>query len=935
MIMKKQLLLFMVLLLPMVANAHSIEVANADGKTIYYVWTNNYTELAVSYRGSSYDYYSNEYSGDVIIPESVTYNGNSYSVTSIGDYAFYYCSSLTSVTIPNSVTSIGSYAFEGCSGLTSVTIPNSVTSIGYEAFYGCSGLTSVEVLCSPTSIGSSVFGGCSNLTDVSFDCETATKLFQGLTTIKSVTLKEGVTSIGNYAFRNCSGLTSVTIPNSVTSIGSEAFCKCSGLTSVTIGNSVTSIGSSAFYNCGLTSVTIPNSVTSIGSSAFSNCSGLTSVTIPNSVTSIGSDAFYACSGLKKVNRIINNIGEWIMNGDLISYANTTSNPLYIANELHLYSDLETEIIELEIQEGITSIHASAFSKCSALTSVSIPNSVTSIGDNAFQSCIGLTSITIPNSVTSIGQYVFSGCSNLESVTIGSGVLTIGSSVFSGHTPAKVIWLTNTPPSGYSNAAGRVNYVANNQYSFYSNYNKTIYSFLSSIFEVGGVRYVPVSPSERTCDAIDCLYNESAENVNIGETVSYKGVQMIVKNVKPYTCYNNSFIKSVQFSLNNAIENYTFFGCNGLTTVTFGDEVTGINDYAFSGCSNLQSIDVPNSVIGIGQYAFQNCSALQIIQIPQSVTSIGNYAFDGCTGIAKVIVDENEGDSNTTLTLGSNGSNPIFASCPLDSVYIGRDITYNTTQNYGYSPFYRNTSLRAVKITDKETEISANEFYGCTNLQRVIIGDGVTTIGNWAFSGCSSLKVFAFGSQVQTIGQEAFSDCTSVVEISSKAQTPPVCGSQALDDINKWNCQLFVPEGCLAAYQAADQWKDFFFAEEGEGTQGEGSGSGGDAETEVCAKPTIHYANGELSFACETDGVTFCYSIAPPPYTESKADKVVLSTKYTVSVYARKDGYLPSEPATQVIDISGNKGLKGDVNEDGVVSITDAVSVVNIILNGGE
>ena len=235
----------------------------------------------------------------------------------------------------------------------------------------------------------------------------------------------------------------------------------------------------------------------------------------------------------------------------------------------------------------------------------------------------------------------------------------------------------------------------------------------------------------------------------------------------------------------------------------------INEYTFSGCSSLKELTIGSQVNTINQYAFNNCSSLPTITIPQAVTEIKNNVFYGCTQLKMVIM----ADSKEELKLGSNGSNPIFYSCPLDSVYIGRNISYNTSSNYGYSPFYRNTSLRAVKITDKETEISANEFYGCTNLQRVIIGDGVTTIGDWAFSGCSSLKFFAFGTLVQTIGKEAFSDCASVVEISSKSSIPPTCGSQALDDINKWECKLLVPDGCLAAYQAVDQWKEFFFVEE--------------------------------------------------------------------------------------------------------------------------
>ena len=169
------------------------------------------------------------YSGEVIIPESVEYEGTDYSVKSIGESAFYECSGLTSVTIGNSVTSIGDGAFSGCSGLTSVTIPNSVTTIGIGAFDGCSGLTSVSIGNSVTSIGDWAFYGCSGLT--------------------SVTIPNSVTSIEGCAFYGCSGLTSVTIPNSVTSIGGSAFSGCSGLTSVSIGNSVTSIAYAAFANC--------------------------------------------------------------------------------------------------------------------------------------------------------------------------------------------------------------------------------------------------------------------------------------------------------------------------------------------------------------------------------------------------------------------------------------------------------------------------------------------------------------------------------------------------------------------------------------------------------------------------------------------------------------------------------------------------------------
>ena len=188
---------------------------------------------------------------------------------------------VTNAVIPDSITSIGDYAFLGCSSLTSVTIPDSVTNIGEWAFSGCSSLTSATIPDGVMSIEGSAFSGCSSLT--------------------SATIPHGVTSIGERAFYNCSSLTSVTIPDSVTSIGSYAFCDCSSLTSVTIGNSVTSIEGSAFSGCSsLTSVTIPDSVTSIEGGTFYNCSSLTSVTIPDSVTSIGYRAFWLCSKLNDI-----------------------------------------------------------------------------------------------------------------------------------------------------------------------------------------------------------------------------------------------------------------------------------------------------------------------------------------------------------------------------------------------------------------------------------------------------------------------------------------------------------------------------------------------------------------------------------------------------------------------------------------------------------
>ena len=368
----------------------------------------------------------------VTIPDSVTSIGDSAfsccsslqsvtipdSVTSIGGRAFGECSSLQSVTIPDSVTSIGDRAFSWCTSLQSVTIPDSVTSIDESAFSWCTSLQSVIIPDSVTSIGDRAFWGCTSLQSVIIpDSVTSigNKAFSDCKSLQSVTIPDSVTSISDSAFSGCSSLQSVTIPDSVTSIGRRAFSKCSSLQSVTIPDSVTSIGRWAFLKCSsLQSVTIPDSVTSIGAGAFSGCSSLHSFTIPDSVTSINGNPFFSCPA-----RIINYSKHFVI----------VENNLYTSDKRKLISYLSKEN-HFIIPDSVTSIGAMAFFACSSLQSVAIPGSVTSIGNVAFWGCSSLQSVTIPDSVTSIGNEAFSHCSSLQSVIIPDSVTSIGNKAFS-------------------------------------------------------------------------------------------------------------------------------------------------------------------------------------------------------------------------------------------------------------------------------------------------------------------------------------------------------------------------------------------------------------------------------------------------------------------------------------------------------------------------
>ena len=418
--------------------------------------TSGYYTYSVSNSEATITGVSTSISGAITIPSTL----GGYPVASIGDDAFFKCTRLTSVTIPDSVTSIGDYAFAWCSGLTSITIPDSVTSIDNAAFYHCSSLTSVTIPDSVTSIGHDAFDSCSSLTSVTIPDHVTSignAAFLWCSSLTSVTIPDSVTSIGHDAFYNCTSLKSVTIGDGVTSIGYNTFYDCTSLKSVTIGDGVTSIGSSAFRSCSsLTSVTIPDSVTSIDSYAFDSCSSLTSVTIPDSVTSIGNNAFYNCTSLKSVT-----IGDGVTSIDSYAFDSCSSlTGIWVDEKNQFYSSDNSGVLfnkdkttllhtpgaisgSYTIPDSVTGIGEYAFCNCDGLTSITIPNNVITIGDYTFYDCDGLSSITISNSVTSIGNSAFYYCTSLTSVTISDSVTTIGNRAFYKCTGLTDVYYTGT------------------------------------------------------------------------------------------------------------------------------------------------------------------------------------------------------------------------------------------------------------------------------------------------------------------------------------------------------------------------------------------------------------------------------------------------------------------------------------------------------------
>ena len=664
-----------------------------------------------------------------------------------------YRSFIRRAVIANSVTSIGDFAFSGCSSLTSVTIPDSVTSIGRDAFYYCNSLTSVIIPDSVTSIGLSAFEGCSSLT--------------------SVTIPNGVKSIESFAFRGCSSLISVTIPDSVTSIEWGAFEDCSSLTSVKIGNGVKSIGDDAFNGCSnLTSVTIPDSVTSIGSDAFYGCSGLTSVTIPDSVTSIGSDAFKDCSSLTSVT-----IGNGVTSTQCFTfseYSRLTS--VKIGNGVKRIRDDAfkgcSNLTSVTIGNSVTSIGDYAFSGCSSLTSVTIPNGVMSIEECTFYDCSSLANVTIPDSVTSIGEYAFEGCSSLKSVTIPNGVTNIGQSTFSGCSSLKSVTIPNSITSiGYRAFFGC--------------------SSLTSVTIPNGVKSIE-SFAFRGCSNLTSV--TIPDSVTEIKLYAFEGCSSLasvtipdsVTSIEDNAFKDCSSLTSVTIGNNvTSIGWAAFEGCSSLTSVMIGNSVTSIIDRAFHDCSSLTSITIPDSVTSIGEDAFWDCSSLESVTIGNSVTSIGDSAFEGCSGLKSVNYTGTKGDW-CKISFGDRSftANPVcYAKCLyVNGEDVGDVIIPNDVTRINPHTFYNCKNLTSITIPNSVTSIGEYAFYGCNSLTSVTIPDSVTSIGEYAFYDCDSLTGVTIPDGVTSIGEGTFKFCSSLTSVTIPDSVTSI-GDGAFDGCN--------------------------------------------------------------------------------------------------------------------------------------------------------
>ena len=794
-------------------NAFAQEIVDIDGLR-YYIDTEgaqaHVEHSDYTLNDWNHQYVPSKYSGDVVIPASVTYGGNTYVVTRICDSAFSGCTSLTSVEIPSTVTSIAPRAFYECCNITTITLPNSITEIGSSAFGYCSALTSLAIPDNVKNLYSSVFSGCHSLA--------------------SIQLPSQLETIENYAFQGCIDLGSITIPNSVKQILKDAFRGCifqkdslinnSSLTysanwGATLCDEQTSDGllmiGDTLVGCRTwaTSVTIPDNVKTIPNYLFNGYPNLTSVYIGKGVTSLGEMALRSCYKLSSIQ---------------VDAENTTYDSRDNCNAI-IEKATNTLIVgccKSTVPNGVVSIGNYAFSRCFNLASITLPNTVESVGDYAFEDCYNLstvaigrglksvgrdaffycsnlskvivpdmglwydisfsnpnanplmyahylwsdeftkiTEITIPNSLTSIGDYIFSGCYALTDVSIPNSVTSIGKGAFRGCQYLSSIAIPNSVTSigesAFSSCDGLTSITIPNSVTsigksaFFNCLNLTSAIIANDDTNRGVTKASDVSENSGTNTGSDAFaYCQNLTSVTIGSGVASIGERAFAdcNNLVSVTLNSDSVVSA---SRTNSNSMNTIFG-EQVKTYIIGDSVNSIGDYAFYHCTGLTSITISDSVTSIGSAAFRDCSSLTSIINGNGITSIGSDAFKGAAWY------DNQPDG--LIYIGKVAYMYKGEMAPNTHIIIEDGTTEIASNAFnGYD------ALFSIDIPNSVIKIGENAFKGCYSLSTITIPNSLTTIEKYAFQKCTGLTSLNLGNGVKSIGENAFGGCTNLISVS--------------------------------------------------------------------------------------------------------------------------------------------------------------------------
>ena len=726
------------------------------------------TTVAVTYQ----DYLSTtNYQGlaKAIIPETVTYNNTTYSVTSIGDYAFRNCSGLTEFTIPENITYLGDQVFEGCSGITSITWNAKRCQDRWKDVYYYSQLPFYDIY---SQISSFTFGETVDSIP-SFLC-------YEMSNLSSITIPENVKHIGGRVFSNCTGLTSVSwnAVNCSNDVGDGSgsmwpiFTYSNAhITSFTLGEKVEVIPGALCYGLSeLTSITIPNSVKTIGSHAFRDCSGLTAIGIPENVSTIYGAAFQGCTNITSI-AIPQNVR-------LIS--------------AYTFADC-VNLSTVELPNEIDTIGRFAFSGCGSLTDFSLPSATTIIGTGCFYNCSNLTSLLLPENVTTVSDSAFYGCSGLTKLVSSSNIENIGKNII-----GNCIMLDTIS-------------IAAQAFDVRNSNKSDLPKKLSYVRLTGGLL---------TEDILDGL----SLNKEVLTTIDLKALTITIIPSNAFENYKSLQTVYLPPTITYIYAN-VFLGCQELSSINLLEGLTEIGSHAFEGCWKLESIDIPNSVTSIGEGAFVEsglCSIklgsglkeikdwafawtpLSTVIIPKSVIHIGEGVFEACGDLSSIIVED--GNSKYDSRNNCNAIIEILTKTLITG--CKNTIIPNDIIRIGKRAFNECIGLKTITIPEGVTNIEAEAFGSCIGLTSIVIPNSVTTIKSEAFTNCSELRSVTIGNGIRNIKEGAFYECFNIEEMHIRATTPPIVETDAFYRVSR-TIPVFVPEIVVADYEAAAVWEEFY------------------------------------------------------------------------------------------------------------------------------
>lgn len=763
------------------SNLSSVQI----GKSVVFIEINAFSGSSivdVYYTGSELDWISIDFKNYASNPMSVA-TGSLYINGSVvsGD-----------IVIPDGTIRLNCYAFYGLNEVESVTIPEIVTYIygGNSWPLRNSAIIYYKGTKSEWAAIEAPQGTIYNNGNVVFDSDSENPYIAGECGDNldwTLHLDGNLTILGTGAMYDYSGstktpwnkhgfttVTSISIEKGVTSIGGRAFYNCSSVDTIEIPDSVEHIGVGAFENMSeVTELVIPDSVTSIAEGAFKGMNNLQKITLPFVGSSIGStsSSYYGYG----VFGYIFGYSDYADEGTTYQYFYTSG---YYEPYRYFYIPKTLRVVTITKESKLDN---GAFHNCSFLTEINLSETITSIGQQAFENCSGLTELNIPDDVTSIGSNAFSGCSSLQVIEIPASVTSIGSYAFKDVSAVTEIVIPDSVIS-----------IGNGALKGMNNLESITLPFVGSSID---------SSSGRECvfgyifGTVSSDYIEKTQQNyydNYGYSSSgYFGIPKTIKTVFitqdttiPYGAFSGcSFISEINLPDNvTAIGEYAFYNCSGLAEISISDGVSNIGKHTFSGCSSLKSIELPESVNSIGEYAFDGCSSLTEIIIPDGVESIGRNTFYACaslevielptslksigyeafayTSIKEIVIPNSVTSIDGYILEGNSDIEKLTVP------FLGSNRNSASTLNYLFDYSYDSDNskvpktLKKVNITNA-SKIGNNAFCDCSNIETITLNEGITSIGIYAFYQCSSLKEITIPDTVTNISDCAFNSCTAM------------------------------------------------------------------------------------------------------------------------------------------------------------------------------